>query len=102
MKRLGIMIASMFLFAIAKGALAADAYEMVTVRPASGQVALGIFRINVVTGQVVSAWGLPQTYRVIPDPTSLPAGQYHLKVAQTLDQKGIWYLIRFDSESGET
>jgi hypothetical protein len=100
MKRLGIIIVAMFLFAGTKGALAADGYEMVTVSPASGDVALGIFRINVATGQVVSAWGSPETYTVIADPSPLPIGQYHLRVGETLDQKGIWYLIRFDSQSG--
>ena len=100
MKILGIMITAIFLLVGAKGALATDAYELVTVRPASADISFGIFRINVATGQVVSAWGNPKTYEVITEATALPAGQYHLKVSETLDQKGNWYLIRFDSQSG--
>jgi hypothetical protein len=100
MKRMGIVIAAVMLFASAEAALAADAYEFVTVKPPTSDTSLGIFRINVATGQVVTAWGNPQNYTVIADTPALPAGQYHLRVPETLDQKGNWYLIRFDSQSG--
>src|ERR1700722_45432 len=81
-------------------ARAADAYEIVMVRPASADIALGIFRVNVATGQVVTAWGYVKTYTATVDTTPLPAGEYHLHLSESLDQKGDWYLYRIDSISG--
>lgn len=101
MKWLAITLAGISLvFARADPAKAADAYELVTVRPATGDISLGIFRINVATGQVVTAWGNPKNYTATVDPAPLPAGDYHLRAAETLDQKGTWYLVRFDAKSG--
>ena len=77
MKPLGIIITAIFL--LVGGALAADAYELVSVSPVTVDVPFGFFRINVATGQVVTAWGGAQKYTIIADATPLPAGLYHLK-----------------------
>jgi hypothetical protein len=64
MKWIAILLAGISLvFARAETAKAADAYELVTARPASGDISLGLFRINVATGQVVTAWGNQKTIR---------------------------------------
>jgi hypothetical protein len=75
-------------------------FEMVMVPPASADVAQGLFRINVSTGQVVTAWGYVKTYTVIAESAPLPAGEYHLHFTESLDRKGSWYLYRFDANSG--
>ncbi len=42
-------------FARADAAKAAEAYEFVTIRPATADNTMAIFRVNVATGQVVGA-----------------------------------------------
>jgi hypothetical protein len=101
MKWAAITLAGISLaFARTEAAKAADAYELVTVRPATTDASLGMFRINVATGQVVFAWGYPTTFTASVDPVALPLGEYHLRAPETLDQKGNWYLVRFDAISG--
>jgi hypothetical protein len=90
MKWVAIILAAAvsLVFARADAAEAADAYEFVTVRPASIDFTLGIFRINVATGQVVGVWNNQKAFSVTVDSAPLPAGEYHLRVSETLDQKG--------------
>jgi len=102
MKWVAIILAAAvsLVFARADAAEAADAYEFVTVRPASIDFTLGIFRINVITGQVVGVWNNQKAFSVTVDSAPLPAGEYHLRFSETLDQKGTWYILRFDAMSG--
>jgi hypothetical protein len=84
----------------ADAAKAADTYEVVTIPPATTSISLGILRINVATGQVVTAFGNVPIYTAIAEPTKLPAGEYHLRITETLDRTGGWYLNRYDAISG--
>jgi hypothetical protein len=54
----------------------ATVYENVFV-PGSSTANPGIIRINVATGQTITAFGAPSQMTAIPD-LPLPAGQYHL------------------------
>jgi hypothetical protein len=101
MKWWAIIVAGIsVVFSGAGPARAADAYEVVLVQPASADVALGLFRINVASGQVVTAWGYVKTYTTTVESAPLPAGEYHLHLGESLDRKGSWYLYRVDSNSG--
>jgi hypothetical protein len=77
-------------------------YEAVYV-PGSSQVGAAFFRVTVATGQVVAAWGAPANYTPIPEAAALPAGDYHLYLADqpaTPDGKVWWAVARMDSRSG--
>jgi hypothetical protein len=101
MKRFAMIMAGLSLaLAGADAAKAADMYEVVTIAPATTNINLGLFRINVATGQVVAAFGYVPNYTVLAEPTKLPAGEYHLRVTETLDRTGGWYLNRYDAISG--
>jgi hypothetical protein len=103
MKWLAMIIAGLSLVvAGADAAKAADAFEFVTVPGATAEASRGLFRINVASGQVVTAWGGAKTYVATIDPAPLPAGEYHLRITLTLDQKGGWNMERFDSKTGRT
>ena len=98
-------LAIVFLGALLGGAVidaakAADVYEVVIVPPATAQINLGIFRINVTTGQVVTAWGYVPNFTAIAEATKIPEGDYHLRVTETLDRTGAWFLNRYDAKSG--
>jgi len=97
-----IIIEILLVAAGAHVAAAADPYELVTVPPAAVGVGPGraLFRINVGSGQVVATWGSSRTYTPTIDPVPLPAGEYHLHLTLTLDQKGGWNLERIDPKSG--
>jgi hypothetical protein len=96
-----IVLGAALAFSGAGAGWAADAYEMVVVRPPAATNPLGVFRINVTSGQVFATWGTT-TFVPSVEPAPLPAGEYHLHVAETLDQKGNWYLYRLDAKSGRT
>jgi hypothetical protein len=81
-------------------ARAADSYEMTMIPPLSAGIAIGVFRIDVETGQVVTAWGAAKTYTTVAEAAPLPSGEYHLQLSESLDQKGVWNLYRIDSRSG--
>ncbi len=40
------------------------------------------------------------TFTPVPEAAPLPAGHYHLHMAELLDGKGSWYVMRMDSRSG--
>jgi hypothetical protein len=95
-----ISIGSLLGCAAVDVARAADAYEVVTVPNANAQNTIGIFRINVATGQVVNSWGTATNFVVIVDDATLPAGEYHLRVTEALDRSGTWNMDRYDAKSG--
>jgi hypothetical protein len=101
MKWIAMILAGVLLvFAGAGSAKAADAYEIVLVPPSTSAASIGLFRIAVATGQVVTAWGNSTTYSAIPDSNTLPAGEYHLHVGETLDRQGGYSIYRIDVASG--
>ena len=106
MKWLATVLAAASLALGAVHAAKADGpFEVTVVRPAAADSSPGIFRINVSTGQVVGVWGwgtAATTFQATVDPTPLPAGDYHLRLVETLDNKGGWEIIRFDTKSGRT
>ena len=86
-------------------AKAESSYEVVLVRPATADGTPGIFRVNVATGQVDTVWGwgpLATAFSTVPESAALPAGEYHIRVLESLDNKGGWEVVRFDSKSGRT
>jgi len=76
------------------------AYEVVEV-PTGGNYGRGLFRINIATGQVVTAWQ-SGNFSAIPEPTPLPAGNYHLYMTVSWDGKGAWTLDRVESQTGRS
>jgi len=83
-------------------AVAGSAYEGAYIA-GGGQLLGTFFRVNVSSGQVVSAYGAPANYTVISDAGPLPAGDYHLyPVSQpmTPDGKIWWSLARMDGKTG--
>ena len=86
-------------------AKAESSYEVVLVRPATADGTPGIFRVNVATGQVDNVWGWGTSataYSTVSESAALPAGEYHIRVLESLDNKGGWEVVRFDSKSGRT
>lgn len=84
---------------------ATPTYEIALIN-GSPQADAGYFRINVQTGQVMQWFGgnTPAQYTVIADST-LPAGQYHLKVwqqPQDAQNNVYWGMERYDAVSGRT
>lgn len=77
------------------------AYQAAVV-PGSGSANSGYFRINISTGQVVSAWGNSSTATPIAD-TPLPPGQYHIypySQPAAADGSVSWGMMRVDLVSG--
>jgi hypothetical protein len=100
MKHLAIVVAASLVLAVAgagvaPAAFAAPAYEMIWYIITGGP---SFLRIQVATGQVVTARGSQLVLTV--DPAPLPAGDYHLYLEQ-VDARS-WYLNRMDSQSGRT
>jgi len=86
-------------------AKAESSYEVVLVPPPTADGAPGIFRVNVATGQVDTVWGwgpLATAFSTVPESAALPAGEYHIRVLESLDNKGGWEIIRFDGKTGRT
>jgi len=86
-------------------AKAESSYEVVLVRPATADGTPGIFRVNVATGQVDNVWGWGTSaiaFSTVSESAALPAGEYHIRVLESLDNKGGWEVVRFDSKSGRT
>jgi hypothetical protein len=78
-----------------------EAYETATV-PGSPQQNAGVIRINVATGQTVTAFGAPSQMVTIPDPP-IPTGVYHVTVwSQPANSDGSisWGASRVEKTSG--
>jgi len=85
----------------APGAATSRAYQTVVI-PGSNSASVGVFRVNIATGQVTNGWGSATTMQPIADVT-LPAGQYHLvgwSQPAASDGSVAWGLVRVDTVSG--
>lgn len=106
MKGLAIGLAAASLVLGGVNAAEADGpFELTVVQPATADSSPGIFRVDVATGQVVYVWGWgtsAATFAATADSAPLPPGDYHLRLVETLDSKGGWEIIRFDTKSGRT
>ena len=106
MKLLTGVLTALSLVLVGVTAAQADGpYEMVVVRPATTDGPPGIFRVNVASGEVMGVWGWGTSataYQAVAEAAPLPGGQYHLRVVESLDNKGGWEVLRFDAQSGRT
>lgn len=77
------------------------AFQTVVI-PGSSSASVGVFRINVATGQVSFGWGSATSMTPIAD-LSLPAGQYRLvgwSQPAGSDGSVSWGMVRMDTVSG--
>jgi len=101
---IGLAAASLVLGGV-QAARADGPFELTVVQPATADSSPGVFRVNVATGQVVAVWGWGTSataFSATVDAAPLPPGDYHLHLVETLDNKGGWEVIRFDTKSGRT
>src|SRR5580692_4321290 len=80
---------------------ASRAYQTVVI-PGSSSASVGVFRINVSTGQVSFGWGSATSMTPIAD-LALPAGQYRLvgwSQPAGADGSVSWGMVRMDAMSG--
>jgi hypothetical protein len=78
------------------GSLAADAYDLVVLRPPQGGAGM-VFRLDVTTGQVSAVSG--SGFAPVKDPQPIPLGLYRLYPSETPDKASFW-LYRLETLSG--